>query len=157
MLIFISGSINAGKTTTSKALAQRLAWEYINVDDLTDKVDGFDIYTHLDLAIDLTIAAINKLAKDSKNIVANFVIRKEDYPRLQNELQVDSMVFITLNPGLKVAQNQRGDRVLTEWEIRRIKAHHDDGIAQPEYGHIIDNSALTVDETVDKIISIARL
>jgi cytidylate kinase len=154
MLIFISGSINAGKTTTSKMLAEKLGWTFINVDDLTDKVSGFDIYAHLDLAMDLAIKAINAAAIDNQNVVANFVVRKEDYKRFESEIHAHPIVFITLSPGLEVAQSQRGDRVLTEWEIKRIKAHHDDGIASPEYGYVINNSNLTVEQTVDEIMSI---
>jgi len=152
MLIFISGSINSGKTTTSRAVAERLGWTYINVDDLTDKVEGFDIYTHLDLAMDLAIIAINAATADNKDVVANFVIRRQDYARFEHEIHAHPLVFITLNPGLTVAQSQRGDRILTEWEMKRIKAHHEDGIASPEYGYTIDNSELTVDETVEEIM-----
>lgn len=36
MLVFISGSINSGKTTTSKLLAEKLGAKFINVDDLND-------------------------------------------------------------------------------------------------------------------------
>lgn len=90
------------------------------------------------------------------NVVANFVVRKEDYQRLEHEIHTQSLVFITLSPGLKVAQSQRGERVLTDWEIKRIKAHHDDGIAAPKYGHIIDNSNLTPEETVDKIVELVE-
>jgi cytidylate kinase len=156
MLIFISGSINAGKTTTSKILAQRLGWTYINVDDLTDKVEGFDIYTHLDLAMDLAIKAINTATDAGNDVVANFVIRKEDFARFEHEIHAQPQIFITLSPGLEVAQSQRGDRVLTDWEIKRIKAHYDDGIAAPDYGYIIDNSSLTSEETVDKIIQLVE-
>lgn len=154
MLVFISGSINSGKTTTSRAVAKKLGWKFINVDDLTDNVSGFDIYKHLDLAMDLAIQAINDAAIDTENIVANFVVRKEDYERLKNEIVPHPLVFITLSPGLDVAQNQRGERVLTDWEVKRIKAHHDEGVASPEYGYIVDNSDLTIEETVDKILSI---
>lgn len=156
MLIFISGSINSGKTTTSKLLAERLGWTNINVDDLTDKVDGFDIYTHLDLAMDLAIKAINEATVRGEDVVANFVVRKKDYARFETEVHAQPSVFITLSPGLEVAQSQRGDRVLTEWEIKRIKAHYDDGIAEPEYGYIIDNSILTPEKTVDQIMQIVE-
>lgn len=156
MLIFISGSINSGKTTTSKLLAERLSWSYINVDDLTDKVVGFDIYTHLDLAMDLGIDAINAAADSGKDVVANFVIRKEDFARFEHEIHTQPQIFITLSPSLEIAQSQRGGRVLTEWEIKRIKAHYDDGIATPEYGYIVNNSSLTPEETVDKIIQIVK-
>lgn len=156
MLVFISGSINSGKTTTSKILTERLGWAYINVDDLTDEVDGFNIYTHLDLAMDLAIEAINTALAHGKDVVANFVVRKEDYERIKHEIHTQPQVFITLSPGLKIAQSQRGDRILTEWEIKRIKAHHDEGIAAPEYGYIIDNSSLSPEETVDKIMQIVE-
>lgn len=156
MLIFISGSINAGKTTTSKLLAERLGWSYINVDDLTDKVDGFDIYTHLDLAMDLAIKAINSATDAGQDVVANYVIRKEDFARFEHEIHAHPQVFITLSPRLEVAQSQRGDRALTEWEIKRIKAHYDDGIATPKYGHTIDNSSLTPEETVNRILEIVK-
>lgn len=154
MLIFISGSINSGKTTTSRLLAKKLGWTLINVDDLTDNVSGFDIYKHLDLAMDLAIQAINKASSKNKNIVANFVIRKEDYERFEHEVNVHPQIFITLSPKINVAQSQRGDRVLTEWEIKRIKKHYNDGIASPDYGLVIDNSNLSVEETVNKIMSI---
>lgn len=151
MLIFISGSINAGKTTTSRLLAESLGYTFINVDDLTDKVDRFDIYMHLDLAMDLAIEAINTATAEGKDIVANFVIRKEDYARFQDEITADPKIFITLCPGMDVALSKRGDRDLTKWEIKRIKAHYEDGIASPDYGHIIDNSNLTVEEAVAEI------
>lgn len=156
MLIFISGSINSGKTTTSKLLAEKLRWTYINVDDLTDKVEGFDVYTHLDLAMDLAIEVINRAAAKGEDIVANYVIRVKDYKRLKSEVNSQPLVFITLSPDLKVAQSKRGDRVLTDWEVKRIKAHYDDGIAAPDYGYTIDNSSLSPHETVNKIIQIVE-
>lgn len=154
MLIFISGSINSGKTTTSKLLAKKLGWEFINVDDITDDIEGFNIYTHLDVAMDEAIKAINVISTSGKDVVANFVVRKEDWERLDKEVNNHPQIFITLSPSLEVAQSQRGDRVLTDWEIKRIKSHYDDGIASPEYGYKIDNSNLSVEETVDKIMEI---
>ena len=157
MLIFISGSINSGKTTTSEALAKKLGWEYINVDDITDHIKGFNIYTHLDIAMDEAIKAINTASEHSKHVVANFVLREQDWKRLEQEVHIHPQVIITLSPPIEVAQSQRGDRVLTDWEIKRIKSHYDDGIASPQYGHTIDNSNLTVSETVDRIIDIANI
>lgn len=154
MLVFISGSINSGKTTTSRALAKKLGWPLINVDDLTDGVSGFDIYKHLDVAMDLAIDAINEASVGDRNVVANFVTRQEDYKRLKHEIHTQPIVFITLSPDLRVAQSQRGERVLSKWEVKRIKSHYEQGIASPEYGHIIDNSSLTVEEVVVRIIKI---
>ncbi len=154
MLIFISGSINAGKTTTSKLLAQELGWENINVDDLTDKIRGFDIYLHLDLAMDLAIKAINSATAEGQNVVANFVVREKDWKRFEHEINTHPQIFITLSPGLAVAQSQRGDRLLTDWEVKRINSHYDEGIASPEYGYLVNNSGLTPAETVQEIMKI---
>lgn len=154
MLVFISGSINSGKTTTSKVLAKKLGWELINVDDLTDTIKGFDVYTHLDQAMDMAINAINEANSRGRDVVANYVIREKDYNRFENEIKAHPQIFITLSPSIKVAQSQRGDRKLTDWEIKRIKAHYDEGIASPAYGYTINNSELTVQETVEKIMSI---
>jgi dephospho-CoA kinase len=152
VLIFISGSINAGKTTTSKLLAQELGWVNINVDDLTDKVSGFDIYRHLDLAMDLAINAINTITAEGKNVVANFVVREKDWKRFEHEIITHPIIFVTLSPVITVAQSQRGDRVLTDWELKRITLHYNEGIASPKYGYVVDNSALTPMETVKEIM-----
>lgn len=48
MLVFISGSINSGKTTTAKALARKLSADFVNVDDLNDTIPNFNLATDLD-------------------------------------------------------------------------------------------------------------
>lgn len=58
-LIFISGSINSGKTTTAKLLADKLNADFINVDDLNDSIPNFNLATDLDKSMDLAIAKIN--------------------------------------------------------------------------------------------------
>src|SRR5690606_10220099 len=53
ILVFISGSINSGKTTTSKLLAKKLGAVFINVDDLNDTIPNFNLATDLDKSMDL--------------------------------------------------------------------------------------------------------
>jgi cytidylate kinase len=154
MLIFISGSINSGKTSTSTALAKRLDAVTVNVDDLNDTIPNFSLATDLDKSMDLAIKAINDLTEQGKDVVANYVVRQKDWERFEKEIVTQPQIVITLAPRLEVAQSQRGNRQLTEWEIARIKYHYDSGIASPSFGYIIDNSDMTIDETVDKIIEI---
>lgn len=154
MLIFISGSINSGKTTTARALAKRLDAAFVNVDDLNDTIPDFNLATDLDKSMDLAIATINDHARTGKDIVANYVIRERDWKRFSNEVMTSPQYIITLAPRIEVTQSQRGDRVLTGWEKDRIKYHYDTGIASPSFGSIIDNSDLTIDETVEKILTI---
>jgi tRNA A37 N6-isopentenylltransferase MiaA len=154
MLIFISGSINSGKTTTSHALAKRLNAEVVNVDDLNDTIPNFNLATDLDKSMDLAIKTINSLTEQGKDVVANYVVRQQDWERFEKEIESQPQIVITLAPRIEVAQSQRGDRRLTEWEISRIKHHYDAGIATPSFGYIVDNSNMTIDETVDEIMKL---
>ncbi len=154
MLVFISGSINSGKTTVSKALAEKLGAIFLNVDDLNDTIPNFNLATDLDKSIDLAIKIINDYASQGKDVVANYVLRQKDFDRLEKEIETLPLIVITLAPRLEVAQSRRGNRVLSEWEITRVKYHYDSGIASPNFGHIIDNSDITVDETVARIMGL---
>jgi cytidylate kinase len=154
MLIFISGSINSGKTTTSKVLADKLNAVFINVDDLNDSISNFNLATDLDKSMDLAIKTINEHLSVGKKVVANYVLRQKDYERFAKEIKTNEQYIFTLAPRLAVAQSKRGNRTLTEWEISRIKHHYDTGIANPRFGYIVDNSDITIDETVTKILNI---
>ena len=154
MLVFISGSINSGKTTTARALAERLNAVLVNVDDLNDTIPHFNLATDLDKSMDLAISTINQHLAKGRDIVANYVVRQKDFERFAHEIHTKQQHVITLAPRLEVAQSQRGDRILTDWEVQRVKHHYDVGIASPTFGHIIDNSDLTVDETVAAILKI---
>lgn len=154
MLIFLSGSINAGKTTISKALAKRLGAAFINVDDLNDRIPNFSLETDLDRSFDLAISEINSYVDEGKDVVANYVVREKDYHRLAPEVHTKEQYVITLAPRLEVAQSNRGGRELSDWEVSRIKYHYDTGIASPNFGHIIDTSDLTIDETVERILKL---
>jgi len=154
MLVFISGSINSGKTTTSKALADKIGAAFVNVDDLNDTIPNFNLATDLDKSMDLAIKTINEITRHGRDVVANYVVRQSDYDRFDNEIETHPQIVITLAPRLEVAQGKRGDRELSEWEVSRVKHHYDTGIASPEFGHIIDNSEMTIDQTVDRIVEI---
>lgn len=73
MLIFVSGSINSGKTVTAKLLAEKLGAQFINVDDLNDTIPDFNLATDLDKSMDLAIATINKHLSAGEDVVANYV------------------------------------------------------------------------------------
>lgn len=151
MLVFISGSINSGKTTTSKLLAEKLGATLINVDDLNDTIPNFNLATDLDKSMDLAIAKINEYLAEGKDVIANYVVRQQDFDRFAKEINTKKQHVITLAPRLEVAQGKRGDRQLSEWEVARVKHHYDTGVASPAFGHIIDNSDIRLEETVERI------
>ena len=74
MLVFISGSINSGKTTTAKALAKRLGAVFVNVDDLNDTIQNFNLASDLDKSMDLAIQTINNSTRQGKDVIANYVV-----------------------------------------------------------------------------------
>jgi len=154
MLVFISGSINSGKTSTSRVLAERLGAALVNVDDLNDTIPNFNLETDLDKSMDLAIRTINDFTKQGRDVIANYVVRQEDFDRFENEIETRPQVVITLAPRLEVAQGKRGNRELSEWEVSRVKHHYDTGIASPKFGYIIDNSEVSIDKTVDRILEI---
>jgi hypothetical protein len=150
-LVFISGSINSGKTTTAKMLAEQLDAKCINVDDLNDTIPNFNLATDLDKSMDLAISRINECLAQGRNVVANYVVRQQDFERFAAEIKSAEQYVITLAPRLEVAQGKRGDRQLSDWEVARVKYHYDTGVASPAFGHGIDNSDINVEETVKRI------
>lgn len=158
MIVFINGSINSGKTTTGKLLAEELNVEFLDFDTISEAVPGFDVNVkeHLPAVFDEGIRQLNALDLLGKSAVATYVFNQEEHDRLQKELTAKTK-WVTLAPPLKIAQSQRGDRVLSNWERQRVKYHYETGVANPNYGVIIDNSQITPAETVEKIIKMLKL
>lgn len=101
--------------------------------------------------MDLAIAKINEYLAEGKDVVANYVVRQQDFDRFAKEINTKQQFVVTLAPRLEVAQGKRGDRQLSDWEVARVKYHYDTGVASPAFGHVIDNSDIDVEETVDHI------
>lgn len=129
----------------------------VNVDDLNDTIPNFSLATDLDKSMDLAIKTINKSLASGRNVVANYVVREKDFNRFKKEIDTNEQYVITLAPRLEVAQSQRGDRELTEWELQRIKYHYDTGIASPNFGYVVDNSDMSAEETASTIINLLNI
>jgi cytidylate kinase len=71
MLVFVSGSINSGKSSTSIALARKLGAVYMNVDDLNDTILNFNLATDWNKSMGSAIQTINEYSKQGKDVVAN--------------------------------------------------------------------------------------
>lgn len=152
MILFISGSVNSGKSTTSKLLAKRLNAEWLDVDELADTIPNFNLSKDIPKAIELTIKQINQLTSRGKDVVGNYVLGQSDYDMLHKGLNDNSQYVFTLAPRLEVVRKDRG-RGLNAWEYERIKHHYDIGIANPKFGEVLDTSDLNIEEVVEVIIS----
>lgn len=155
--IWISGSINSGKSTIARLLCDKIE-NGVNIE--------LDVLSYFDknLSID---QKTNFIIQDGLDLAKNWIDRK-CMPILNWPLWGDEAAFmlayskklnlepviINLIPGIETVKKNRGKRALTEWELNRIDYMHNAGnINNPQHGIKIDNANLTPDETVDRIIS----
>jgi hypothetical protein len=155
MIILISGSVNAGKSTTSKLVADKLGAAWLDIDEIAGNIPDFDLNKDIPQVIRLAIEQINKVTDKGKDVVANYVIRQEDYEMLRAGFHDEQQYYFTLAPPLEIVRQDRG-RGLNDWEYERIKYHYDTGIANPAFGESIDTSGMSIDQVADLIITKIR-
>jgi hypothetical protein len=158
-LIFVSGSINSGKTTVSRLLVHEVPQSaHVHGDSLRH----FVTWMPLNQAVPLTIANIIAVSKTfleaGLSVVVDYPLAKPEYERMVGALarHATSVHAFILSPRLEVAQGVRGNRTLTEWEVSRIRQHYATGLNNPGYGVVIDNSDQTSEEAVDYILGQLR-
>ncbi len=159
MIIFINGSINAGKTTVAKILATKLSnVALVEIDALRDMISWMPINQAVPINLENAVAVIRNFSKRGLNVIVPYPLSKGNYDYVTNELKsLDAKIYVfTLAPKLEKALTDRGTRKLDDWERERIKYHYDIGIHNPSFGKMIDNSEQTPEETADQIISKVR-
>lgn len=152
MIIFLNGSINSGKSTIAKLLAEKLGNSAIvEVDSLRDFIDWMPLEESIPINLENAVAVVKVFVKNNLNVIIPYPLDKENYNYLVSEL--NELYVFTLSPRLEVALQDRGSRKLTQWEKERIKYHYSVGINNPDFGIIIDNSDETEEQTVDRILN----
>ena len=84
-LIFISGSVNSGKSTTSKLIADKIGAEWLDFDEIAHANPGFDLSKDIPKVIKAGAEAVNAHTDKGKAVVANYVLREEDYVALREK------------------------------------------------------------------------
>jgi shikimate kinase len=153
MIIFVNGSINAGKSTVGKQLAEKLQFTFVEFDDIRHALDEPDIDKAVPIVFDKGIKLLNEMTANGESVVVAYPLGAHNYERLKKEL-TDELVVITLAPQMDVALSDRGARRLNDKQRLRIRHHYAIGIPSPSFGFIVDNSDLTVPETLDCIMNI---
>lgn len=154
MLIILNGSINAGKTTTSKKLCELLLrTAHVEVDSLREFIAWMPLEESIPLNLETSVAVAKIFLTRGLNVVLSYPLRAEDYIWMQQQFaEMSDVHYFTLRPPMQISQSQRGARVLSEWEISRIAYHYQTGGANPDVGTVIDNSQLTPEETAKLIL-----
>lgn len=152
MLIVLNGSINAGKTTTSKMICQLLpGTAHVEVDALRDFIAWMPLEESIPINLASAVAVTKVFLKHGLNVVFSYPLRAEDHAWLLRQFDVP-VHFITLRPPMEISQQQRGARLLSDWEVARIAYHYQTEGANPDLGMVIDNSQMTPEQTARLIL-----
>lgn len=156
MIIFLNGSINAGKSTVAKLIAKELPnTALIEIDALREMISWMPLDQSIPLNLENAVSIIMNFAERNLNVVIPYPLSEKNYDFLMEnlkDLNTDIRVF-TLAPQLEKVLTNRGTRELDDWERERIKHHYTIGIPDPSFGEIIDNSNQIPEETAGYIVS----
>lgn len=156
MIIFINGSINAGKSTVAKIVAKELEnTALLEIDVLREMIEWMPIDQAIPLNLENALSVIKNFAINNLNVVVPYPLSQKNYEYVVDNLKdLDAQkYFFTLAPKLEKAVTNRGTRELDDWERDRIAHHYNIGIHNPSFGEIIDNSDQTPEETAKIILS----
>ncbi|MCX6787183.1 MAG: hypothetical protein NTY93_01515 [Candidatus Kaiserbacteria bacterium] len=155
MIIFLNGSINAGKSTVAKLLTKELPnTALVEIDAFHEMIDWMPIDQSIPLNLENAVSVITNFAKKNLNVIIPYPLSQKNYNFLMENLKdLSSDIYVfTLAPQLGKALTNRGTRELDDWEKERIKHHYNIGIHNPTFGEIIDNSEQLPEETVKYIL-----
>ncbi|MEI7477769.1 MAG: hypothetical protein WCJ81_04610 [bacterium] len=87
MIIFISGSINAGKSTIAKLLAEKIPQTAnIEIDALRDFIPWLELEKAVPINLENAILLIQNFTKHGYNVVVPYPISQKNYEYVTREL-----------------------------------------------------------------------
>lgn len=155
MIIFINGSVNAGKTTVSNLLARKLPkTAIVEIDFLRQMIDWMSLQDSIPLNLENAVSVIRNFVKKGLHVAVPYPLSEENYQYMIENLKdlKEQIHVFTLAPKLEKVTTNRGGRELTDWEKERIPQQYEKGIHNPTFGEIIDNSDMTPEETAEMIL-----
>jgi adenylate kinase family enzyme len=156
MIVFLNGSINAGKSTVAKLLCKELSnCALLEIDSLREMIDWMPIDKAVPINLENAASLIRNFIGRGFDVVVPYPLSQKNYDYLLEKLKdLDAEVlFFTLAPRLETALSDRGVRKLDEIEKKRVKHHYNIGITKPSFGEIIDNTSQTPEETAEVILT----
>ncbi|MEM7031089.1 MAG: hypothetical protein AAF629_16100 [Chloroflexota bacterium] len=152
MIILIEGPINAGKTTISRLLSETIPnTAHVKVDDLRHFVSWMSLEDAIPFALENAACVTTNFVRAGLHVIIDYPLDQDDYDFLYTQFQqLNTPVYcFTLRPNLDVNLTNRGKRILTDRERRRIREQHQSRQGIPAVGYKIDNSAQTVQNILD--------
>lgn len=159
VVVCLNGSINSGKSTVGRLLADRLPGAvFIEGDRDGPGDETSEPAAPLTELIDAAVARIQETirtrARHTNYAVVAYPLREADYARIRAAAAAvgAGVACVTLAPSRAVAMRRRGERVPSEWERGRIREMYEEGYhARPFSDLVLDNSTLTAEETAAKV------
>lgn len=156
IILNINGPINAGKSTVSKILEQKLENAlFIEVDNLMSDTEEKELGLSMREGWRERLNRLDKIIEQRKKenfryIIFAYPMDEENYRRWCKFTDLNTVFLnITLAPRIEVCLQNRGTRNLTEWEQKRIKDMYEANFHAPLHSDlIIDNSQQTPQQTV---------
>ena len=156
MIIFLNASINSGKSTIAKMLANSIPnVALVEIDALRSMIDWMPIDKAIPINLQNTVSLIKNFTSHDINVIVPYPLSEQNYDYMMSELKdIDTKIYtFTLSPKLDKVITNRGNRELNNSEVERIKYHYDIGIHNPSFGKIIDNTEQTSEEIAKIILS----
>ncbi len=155
MIIFINGSINAGKSTVAKILLER--WlpksALVEIDALRNMIEWMPIDQAVPINLENAISVIKNFSNRGLDVIVPYPLSQKNYDYVNEKLKnINTRIhFFTLSPKIEKTLINRGTRELDSWEKERIQHHYNIGIHNPSFGEIIDSSDQTPEKTASLI------
>lgn len=155
MIIFLNGSINAGKSTIAKLLVKKLSNSaLVEIDVFHEMIEWMPIDKAVPLNLENAVSVIKNFVRGGLNVIVPYPLSQKNYGYMMDGLKdLDTKIHVfTLDPKFEKAITNRGARELNDWEKERIQHHYNIGIHNPTFGEIVDTSNHTPEETVSIIL-----
>lgn len=154
MIIFINGTINAGKTTVAKLLAAKIPNSaLVEIDAFRAMIEWMPLEQAIPLNLENAVSVIKNFSKQGIHVIVPYPLSQKNYEYVVKELEPLEIKVFTLAPSLESALSNRGNRELDEKEKDRIKRQYEMGIHTPSFGEVIDNSSTTPEQTTEIILN----
>ncbi|KKP58525.1 MAG: hypothetical protein UR51_C0005G0036 [Candidatus Moranbacteria bacterium GW2011_GWF1_34_10] len=117
MIIFINGSINAGKSTVANLLAEKMdTTAVVEIDRFHEFIPWMSASESVLINLENAVLVIRNFYKRGFNVIVPYPLSKRNYDYLMEELKdiADDISIFTLNPDLEGVLKNRGKRELTE-------------------------------------------
>ncbi|MHA1866621.1 MAG: adenylate kinase family protein [Candidatus Heimdallarchaeaceae archaeon] len=152
MKIAITGIPGVGKTSVAEALAEKLNYRLVRVNDLAERLNAYIGY---DEEFDSKILDMNKLKREIKKLKGNVIIEGH----VSHEFPVDVVIVLRCEPSileerLKERYPDKPLKVKENVEAEILGVITSEAIMQNKRVYEVDTTHKKIEETVEEIIDI---